>query len=634
MTFERIVINNVFRNLKIYIGYIISSIFSVSSFFIFSMIYYYPLKQEESFRIHQSIFLYGKEIVYIITIFFVIYFLRMVINAKKKEFGIYLVLGMSNNHMRKVLFIENIVIGIISTLIGIIVGIVFSKFFLILISSILEIKELEFYFPMKAVINTLIRYIILFSIIPIFISKFIKSKNIIDLIHYKKEQDKALKVSLIKCVFSISIIVYGYILVMTTTADNFETLRLPAILIIFVIGNYLFYTYVINYLIYLLSKIKKVYSNKTNFLSLSSLKYRIFNNTSMLFVVTILLSVTFTSIGTMYIQNVILDRDSVKNSPLTLNYIVNDFSKYDNDEKFIEDILKSNNLNHDKVKLNIAKVILNEKDTKNSEFYNLIKESEYNNIASLIQKKKVNISKGEAVLVPNYEIMYDFERKLIGRKLNISKNFQPWIKNNIDGCIVFKGMLQNCYIISDEDFETIYNKYNKKLFIGYEVENWQKISEVSSEIEDESRKIDLKKDNKNIFISRLYSYDSNKKLNRITLYLIFFVGTILYLAALSYMNFKFYVEIKQDKNKYSNMISLGLTFKELRSIISKEMMLIFFAPYILATINSLFVYRLLYIIFEIPILKPILQILILFFIINLMYFFFWRYKNLSFLDSE
>lgn len=621
MTFERIVLNNVFRNISVYIGYLISSIFSVASFFILTMICYHP-SLNEYYSIDMILPL--KEVIYIITIFYIIYFLKMFIKSKKREFGIYLTLGIDKKQIRKILFIENMAIGFLALVIGIAFGIVFSKFFLVIISNILESDELKFYLPLKAIISTVLRYMILFYIIPIVMGKITKYSSIYDLINNKKEENTRIKVSLIKSLISLIVIIFGYCLVFSINIANVFSIRLLIILIVFVLGNYLFFNYIINYILDIVSKCKKIYLNKTNFLFISSLKYRIYDNISMLFVVTLLLAVSFSSIGTVYIQKSVLKRDVVKNSPFSLNYIVKDYSNYEKDEEFIDEILNDNGISYNKIKLYIL-TIPNENKT-----YNIIKESQYNNIVSIIKRKPVYINEKESIIVPKYEDIQNNEKNLIGKEINLYKDVRFIVKSSAEGCIATKGILSNTFIICDKDFDSICNKYNKRLFIGYEVKEWEKIKLITKKIDIEAKNRNMD----NLFISRMYLYDSEKAANSVAIYFTFFIGTILYLAAVSFMNYKFYVELKQEQNKYANMISLGVTFNELKRIISREMLIVFFVPFMIAVIDAVFAYRILYVVYDIPILVPIIQILIAFFIINLLFFLFWRYKNVNFLCSK
>ncbi|GAA0732231.1 FtsX-like permease family protein [Clostridium oceanicum] len=627
MTFEKIILNNILRNLRIYIGYLLSSIFSVAIFFILTTIYYHPLAKE--IYLNESL-LFVKEVIYIITIFFIIYFLKLFIKSKKNDFGILIILGIDKKQLRKILFLENMVIGVLSIIIGIIFGIVFLKFFLVVISSIFEIKELNFYLSIKVMFITIIRYLVLFLVIPIVMRRIINIRNVIDLINYKKKETTKIKPSLVKSIIAIIIIVIGCFLVISSNINNILSKRLLIILSFFVLGNYLFFKYILNYVIYLISKNKKIYINKKNFLFISNLKYTLYNNISMLFIVTILLAVSFTSIGAAYIQKSILRKDAFKNVPFSLNYIIKDYSKYNNDEVFIDNMLKSNNIRYRKVKLYIIEI---SKNGKENNYFNLIKESEYNKIANIIKRKTVALKEKETILVPNYENILPFEKESVGKTIKLYENKNFVIKDNLKGCIASKGLLLNTFIISDKQFNSIYYKYKKKLFVGYEFEKWDKMKKITKEIQYKSNQLNKSRNTENYFISRMYMYNMDKQTSNMFLYFLFLIGSIIYIAAISFMNYKFYMELKREKNKYANMITLGLTFKELKLIISKEMIVIFFVPYILATIDAIFAYRILYLIYEIPILESVLQIVCIFLFINLIYFFIWRFKNISFLDD-
>ncbi|MDZ4910903.1 FtsX-like permease family protein, partial [Clostridium perfringens] len=91
-------------------------------------------------------------IVYVFLFFFVFYSVSVFLKGRNKEFGILYSLGISNKQIQKMIFIENFIINTLSSTLGVIVGLIFSKIVLISISNLLGIEPLKFYIPIISMI--------------------------------------------------------------------------------------------------------------------------------------------------------------------------------------------------------------------------------------------------------------------------------------------------------------------------------------------------------------------------------------------------------------------------------------------------------------------------------------------------
>src|SRR5690625_1533073 len=183
MTFRKFVFNNVFRNKRLYAAYFLSSLFTVSVFFTFAIFAFHPTLtgEEMSMNVLRGLAVAGG-IIYVFSFFFVLYSMSAFLRSRKKEFGILLMHGMSNRQIRWMVFLENMLIGTFATLIGILLGLVFSKLILLIAENVLVIQdELNFYFPTLAMIITFISFVSLFFFISLFIAFILRTKNLITL---------------------------------------------------------------------------------------------------------------------------------------------------------------------------------------------------------------------------------------------------------------------------------------------------------------------------------------------------------------------------------------------------------------------------------------------------------------------
>ncbi len=85
----------------------------------------------------------------VFSLFFISYAHSTFIKCRKKEFGVFMHLGMTTGDIRKIIIYENIIVGIGSILLGLLVGVVFSRLFFIIIIKLLEVKGISYIIGFK-----------------------------------------------------------------------------------------------------------------------------------------------------------------------------------------------------------------------------------------------------------------------------------------------------------------------------------------------------------------------------------------------------------------------------------------------------------------------------------------------------
>lgn len=121
----------------------------------------------------------------------IVYANRFLINRRKKEFRIYMTLGMSKGKISKIILIETIFIGMISLVVGLIVGIFGSQFMSILVAKLFEanMRSFEFVFSKGACIKTCIYFAIMYLAVVVFNSFTISRYKLINLLMAEKKRD-------------------------------------------------------------------------------------------------------------------------------------------------------------------------------------------------------------------------------------------------------------------------------------------------------------------------------------------------------------------------------------------------------------------------------------------------------------
>ncbi len=153
MNFRQFAFNNVFRNKRTYVAHFLSSAFSVMIFFTYAMLAFHPdlkgqiMADSITLSILATMGMHISQVViFVFSFLFLLYSVGSFIKVRKREFGILLLLGMSRKQLNRMLFIENVLIGVAAIVTGILVGIVFSKLILLICASMLVIERgLPFY---------------------------------------------------------------------------------------------------------------------------------------------------------------------------------------------------------------------------------------------------------------------------------------------------------------------------------------------------------------------------------------------------------------------------------------------------------------------------------------------------------
>src|SRR5699024_2395750 len=342
MTFRQFVINNVIRNKRLYAAYFLSSMFTVMVFFTFAMFAFHPAFSAEGFN-QKALLGMGVAggIIYVFSFFVVLYSMGSFLQSRKKEFGLLMLQGMSMRQIRFMVFLENMFIGVLATLIGISIGTLFAKFILLIAENVLVVEEsLYFYFPLWAIIVTLGSFIVLFLVISFFVTFILRSKKLSELIKADQQPKTEPKASILLTVFAILLLAAGYVTAILAKGAAVVVVMIPVILVV-IIGTYFLFTQFSVYTINFLKKQKNLFWKKTNMILLSDLSFRMKDNARTFFMVAIISTVAFSAIGTLFgFQSVITGGLVQDTNPYTYTYIESE----DAEDQTTEDIETINQL--------------------------------------------------------------------------------------------------------------------------------------------------------------------------------------------------------------------------------------------------------------------------------------------------
>ncbi|EJP6471118.1 ABC transporter permease [Clostridium botulinum] len=595
MNFNTIIINNIKRNLRKYSTFILSGITSVIVYYFFSLILNNAELMQDAFNVGSRDELNYIKLLLIMGIFFLTHYsINIFLGSRIEEFKIFYKLGIPQKKMKKIIFIETLFLGFIIILFGIVIAFVFSKFMMMGIGRTLN-KKINTIKNFKTIKDTIKVFFIIFIVCGITKGKYIKGIN-------KTYNER--KASLFLSIVCIIMIICLFII--SRRMDFFKSME--EIISFFILGflyTLLALTELFPYVLTKISKIKLMYMDKVNMIFISNVREKTLRNRNLLFIMTMFLSISIFIFGILYVQKDLIDKKKDILYPIDIGYMIKQID-YNN---VIDNKLKENNINFKKVKVTFYDV--------ESAQYNVISESEYNKIASKLSYPIYDIGKNEAVILPNYDISEQEIKKYYFHKV-ININGKEVRINKVGEKSIFLAKTMGDIIIVKDSSLIILPKDEKINYYMYKLEDFKKyIKELKS--------IEERLPNEKIHIKQLQLV-RERGLAYGFFYLCSSVALVFFLMGVNFLYYKFYDDIKKEKGKYDILINLGVSKKDINSIINKEMLLMFFVPFLISSLNLFFIFKLNRVIYNYKGDISEIQVFVIYLFIYTFYFMVWKRK--------
>ncbi len=207
------------------------------------------------------------------------YINSFIMKRRKKEFGLYSILGMEKHHISIVMVWEVLITGAVCILCGIIGGALFSQLFYLLLLRIVGLPvALTFQIPMKSVFHTVLLFGVGFAMVLTYDIISIMRTNPISLLNSAKEGEREPKARWLLTLIGLATLGGGYVLSwMVRTPYDAVAVFLPAVLLV-IVGTYCLFIAGSIVLLKLLRKNRNFYYRPQNFISVSGMIYRMKQN--------------------------------------------------------------------------------------------------------------------------------------------------------------------------------------------------------------------------------------------------------------------------------------------------------------------------------------------------------------------
>lgn len=602
--YGRLALSNLKKNGKIYLPYLLTCIGTVMMFYLMQFLYTNPWVKTHSSLV--MVLGMGCVVVGLFAFIFLFYTNSFLMKQRKKEIGLYNILGMEKRHIGKIMAYESIYIGLFGIGIGLLCGILFSKLMLLLLARLLGFQiGVSFYVSICSVITTIIFFGIIFTLTLIYNLQQIHLAKPVELLQGGNIGEKEPKTKWVLAILGVVTLGVGYYMALTTKSPM-EALALFFIAVILVIiGTYSVFTAGSIAGLKFLRNRKKYFYKLNHFTSVSGMIYRMKQNAVGLANICILSTMVLVMISTtscLFIGS----EDALRNQNPKDIFINGTDVTPETQQKAIEIFnatLKSEGVaGEDMVAYSFREIYLDKtpKGLANSEgkmkmestsYVRLISVEEYNRM----EQKNIQLKDHEA-LVYSTNVEYKKNQKIF-KDLDI-KVIKQVDHMNVER-LYYSSYMDVSFIIVKEAYITdlvkLYDKdHQQKGYSMYIGANAAIESEKQMKLSDQIYS-NIEKAEGLEYESLFYGCIASDKDEFLSVYgglffLGIFLGTLFTMAMILIIYYKQISEGYDDKRRFEIMQKVGMSKKEVKKSIQSQVKTVFFIPLVTAVIHLAFAF--------------------------------------------
>lgn len=530
-----------------------------------------------SSNIHAPTFL-----ILVFTGIFIPYSQGVFMNARQRDYGILLTIGMTENEVRNSIFIENLILCIVSLIMGLLIGTFLSMLFLGFIRNVIGIDKIDVTISILPYKITAIYVSVIFIISLIINACGMIKSTIYEKLKYAVKAESGRHYSIKFICVGIVITIAAFILMILFYNKNSDIFFLS--LLFCVLGSVLIFFNGEALIEYFQNKHYGRYIK--NVFLFSDTKYYYGKNKKIFFATTWIFFVMLFFVVLSAINYPSLKYNAITYHPFHIAYgeIKNHFQPLGDDE--IQIIARNNGNN------------ITSKDTvkfvRNNSFTIFCVDD-----VNRILKTSYEVKSNSFIHVFPYDMNDGYEHyneKISSININSHEGSKKFIAQEIVTTPLFgqiNCISDNVILVNKEDYEWItlngIDYYLKGILHLYNLDNWQNSAGIVNEVADKlsaKNNIETKVGFYKI-ASRIEAYNIALKSSKFLIFNSIYVCLLLYFSAIIMIHFKFKMEYKDEKRKYFSLYKIGIKEIEIKKIISQKILMIYSVSFIYAIIISI-----------------------------------------------
>lgn len=649
MTLSKLAIKNLRTQFRYYVMYFVSMMFSVMVYYSFvSMSFDKELikRAADDLRIDAGL-RSGSVMIILFIIIFMFSANTFFVKRRKREIGLYSLLGMPRRQIGSLFFVENMLLGALALVVGILLGIVFSKLFTMVLLKFMQVPATShFIFSLTAIKNTVIIFLIILGIVSVRTATTVYRFKLITLFQADQQGDKGISIKWYNWLLGslgLILLLTGYFLAhrfydFGTWLDPYLTgqglfILVGPFFILFlcVLGTYLFFGHFLGIVLKLTSKNKKHYYRDINMITTGNLSFNLKRNSRTFATIAVLLGTALAAIGgAASVQSYTLSLADTSN-PTSYSITVENYPKL---ETFLAqekvDVLDEATLDFKYVGGQFGHQDSYGKSDGQG-FYNVISLSNYNQVRKIVtaapevklsNKEDVAILGGVNQVYIDQAVTYDNEGILANvGAVNVTEAIADLLGNVRDMRLSF-----NALVVTDALFEEIDAQYQyqykivnvedgdknaelaRKSAMAFKEETDQKQAVIAQTTRENNQMVDTIEElpapivdtipegyaSRGGFSIRYPNYSNLVKSTGLLIYVAVFLGMVFMIATGSIISLKQLSEAEDEKNKYDLLRKLGTPKDLIKKSVYKQNMIVFFVPLLVSLGHAYFAIRVLF----------------------------------------
>lgn len=579
VTLMQIAYKNIKRSQRTYLAYLLSSTVTILLFYLFSAAAMHPnLTVIENGSTLSIALGAGNFIIYGFSFLFIGYSSWAFLMSRGKQLGTYIILGMSPKQMKKMLFWENVLIGLVAIALGLIGGILFSGLFFKLVSNLFGMGDFQLYVPIVPVLLTTVLFFGLFLIIGWLTPRFVSHQKILYFLKSDRSYAQRIQLSLLKIILS-GLVLGGLISLLTPSiGSRFGEMWTPflgacGVGFIFLLTPQLGAIYVN------VKKSSNDYLKGINLFATSEVSTSLKENTTMLSLNTLLLTVAFLTIcalGSME-RNVLKSVTSIMPFPYIYierpenTHALTDIKRLDDQLLSMEGVEK------------ISYEIL-----RKEYGYGFLKASDFNQILIAKGTPPMELASQRVLILPG-----DKNMKL--KNLSLLPEAKEQLNEFLTGDLEVQkveqmvsqtGAYRYIYVIDDPLWQQLKDQAADNLSIesytAYQDKQWLNHLKVADELEKELAQDEIDWDYSYSFSTLGRYYESELLTKKLCLFVGVSISIIFLVASVSLIYFRLYTSLDREQQKYHALYKLGFSRQEMYQTIGRKVRWLLWAPFSIA----------------------------------------------------
>lgn len=606
----RLAFDNLKKNAKMYIPFVLSCILTIMMYYMVSSLSMNPnMMNMIGGDVMQQILSLGIYVITVFAVIFLFYTNSFLIKRRKREFGLFNILGMEKKHLSIVIALESMIVFLVSMVLGIGIGILLDKAFYLLIAKMLNASiALGFYISYQSIVNSIILFLIIFVLMYLFSLIQINLSNPIELLHGDQHGEKEPKTKWLLALIGLICLGTGYYMSVSIQDPVTAFAFFMVAVILVVIGTYMLFTAGSIVILKLLRKNKRYYYKTNHFISVSNMIYRMKQNAvglgNICILSTMVLVMLSTTISLWVGMNDIIETRFPRDITVSINSVDSNQALYTIDDMNYAIEQAGIQTEDELVYRTLSVSAFNQGNTYTFGNENMSLQ-DISNVVVLyfITLDDYNRTEGTNVsLAPDEVLVFPSGKQFDHKTIDIASNtFKvKGILDSIKADSNYSANLQNSMFVVVDSMDTLfmiddlqkqaYGDNASYIHTSYDF-NLNKSEGMSVKEATDALIANYPGDTTYMMVdTQEGNYEDLLSLYASFLFIGIFLSFLFIMATVLIMYYKQITEGYEDKKRFEIMQKVGLNKREVKKTINSQVLTVFFLPLVVAAIHIVFAF--------------------------------------------